>query len=448
MPTTAFYTLSYFSVTQGFVNVSQTVLDSDEGQSALKFAVSSSLSTKSLVNVSVVKVEIGTLGGRRYLSTASSTAVYSIFYSVTVETDDGDAVYQALKLQLISAVEHKNFTQYLHEAALSFNIPSLLFASVNTSSLSVSEPVVYSSHSPVPTASPSNINNVNDDSRRRTILGIVIGVGAPVAAGLFAPVFVNEKIIGTYGIITAALCTVILGLVLAWATDNDSSDALSSFGFLGRPDWESNPFAYHPLLMVAGYYLSVVLLSLGRAFVSERIYGMMSSVLFGTAATCFVIGCCAVVKRLHVSGAPSLTSLHSWLGIVSAVCFLACVAGRLVELTGAVPAETTPESFEGKYGSKVDILQLSADLVTLAVTTLTILTGISMQVGQCYYVDASYGTDADPAAHYAALPTACKISFGLGILVIVASVVTATVVINSKQWSTPKPVTNRGVECM
>jgi hypothetical protein len=449
-PTSAYYTLSYFIVSQVFANVSQSVFETSEGQSALNYAVS-----MSLANVSQTEVRFHSHSpasetwsqGRADVMIASNVGNayvnYSVYFATTSASADTEGIYVALKTVLFASFDNNVFLSNLHDAADIYSVEALNYCDVSSSTASASAPVVLSSHTPAPSRTPTDPTTITDSSRRRTVLGIVIGIGGPILAGVFLSPVTSEKVIGAYSTLSACMVAVVLALVLAWATNNDvgATTTLASYYFLGRPDWDNSVFSYHPLFMVGGFYFTIVLALLSRAVMPFRLSVVTQVLTYAAAIACLVVGIMAIVKFKHDAKSPSLTTLHSWLGIICICCFAAVIICNFVVAPvfkiSAVPVSAAGGDTACASNPNFGLLQGALELLTLGMTTLTILTGLTMQIGQCNYVNlASYGSDPNPAENYSHLPTACKIVFGLGVCVIVTSILVATVVIYRNQWST------------
>jgi hypothetical protein len=204
--------------------------------------------------------------------------------------------------------------------------------------------------------------------------------------------------------------------------------------------------------MVAGFYFTIVLAILSKTTLPKPLSTVSQAFCFAAAVACLVAGIMAIVKVLHHSKTPSLTTLHSWIAIICIGCFTGTLATKyvatpIVKLHTRDPepdTEVQQASFCFRLRIRLPVVQLALELLTLGTLTLTILTGITMRVGQCTYVNlASYGSDPNPAQHYPHLPTACKIAFGIGICVIVTSLLVATVAIYRTQWSVSIPTRKR-----
>jgi hypothetical protein len=330
-------------------------------------------------------------------------------------------------------------------------------APVEPSSSPTPLPTTASMPTVTPTTEPT-VQSFSDGNRRKVAIGVAFAVGGPLAGGLFAPYVAGQMVVAMYTISCVVLGMIACGLVAAWATDNDvapvingqfaphasNAEEIASYGFLGRPDWTTNPFAYHPVLMVAGFYLSLIFALLVKTVFPQTV-SRVPQIIFNTVAViCLLVGLGAITKYRYVSYTPRLTSLHSWLGIASCVCltgyvFVACLPVSRATQTLLNNARRGSYGYQDALNSQVvdhrmRVVRLTLEVVLIFVVTLTILTGISIKMGQCYYINTDYGSDPNPALHYDALPTACKLSFGVGILTVIISLLASVVVIYKSSW--------------
>jgi hypothetical protein len=209
-----------------------------------------------------------------------------------------------------------------------------------------------------------------------------------------------------------------LALISAWAT------AGSSKGYLGIPSWQDNLFAWHPVLMVAGFFFCQV--------IANNILILMDtapshSLLWSIAAFCCMIaGLCAIVKYKFDLNQPSLISLHSWIGLSAIIMFLVSLSFQIILrwIKGATStlADDSLKNTALNYKTFVFITMIS-----FCLTGVTILTGISNQLGQsgCSYATTSV---SGKEGHYDHLSSACRIANGLGIMCIIASICTVIVI--------------------
>ena len=244
-----------------------------------------------------------------------------------------------------------------------------------------------------------------------------------------------------------AVATVVL--VSVWA-------AYDSPGFLYVPNWSTNIFSWHPLLMTAGFYFSQIMgfVSLTLlpskntqccAFDNPRsqpasiactpwtINAASLARGFWEAAGCatLVAGLIAVFAYSNGNNLPNLTQLHSWLGIMTSVLYFANFVVTVISIV-------LPAGFLGNlwgdlvYGTNSDILRVSFEsfhralaTFSLMMSVVAVLSGIVQYQGLsgCYFTPYPYSLpspDVNPALHYAALPNGCKVSNGLGIVVVLA----------------------------
>jgi len=238
-------------------------------------------------------------------------------------------------------------------------------------------------------------------------------------------------------------------LVSVWA-------AYDSPGFLYIPNWSTNIFSWHPLLMTAGFYFSQIVGFLSMTLLPSKniqlcTFDSPRSQPTSIACTPWTInaaslargfweaaGCSTLVSGLIVvfaysngNNLPNLTQLHSWLGIMTSILFFANFVVTIISIV-------LPEGFLGNlwgdivYSTNSDILRTSFEAFHRALATfalmmsvVTILSGIVQYQGLsgCYntsYLYSLSSQDVNPALHYATLPNGCKVSNGLGVVVVLA----------------------------
>ena len=77
-----------------------------------------------------------------------------------------------------------------------------------------------------------------------------------------------------------------------------------------------------PILMVGGFFFGQVLAINTWSIIPDHVTAKILHVLWQTtAACCMIAGLTAVVKDQFVNKAPSLTSMHSWIGICGVAMF-------------------------------------------------------------------------------------------------------------------------------
>jgi len=216
----------------------------------------------------------------------------------------------------------------------------------------------------------------------------------------------------------AQLCsTAAVILVCIWTVGGDSSQV-----FIGSINWTDKIFGWHPILMTVGMIfcsvqgmLSYRSLPLGKK-VNKSVHGLWLT----AGIICSSIGLYAIFSahshpKEDGTYYPNLASMHSWIGLAAFVLF----AQNYILGIGHFLFSFFSAGFKALYLPKHKIFGISA----LIVASVAFCTGISEFNGyQCEYVNTS--VDTNPASHYLDLPLGCRVSQGLGIVVIV-SVLTA-----------------------
>jgi hypothetical protein len=236
-----------------------------------------------------------------------------------------------------------------------------------------------------------------------------------------------------------AICCGLAALICVsiWAKDPHPEAATSYTNtYLGEPKWENEYFpAYHPVLMVAGFYFAQVLGICMWSIIPEYSIAKLAHVCFMLAAIgTMIAGLYAVVSYEQKVYIPSLTSMHSWVGVMTIIIFGCQVVGGMV--LGTL-ASMGPVSDTVKH---LAMIHRGFGLTALFMTTVAILTGIQNYLmgptsygtgtgftGTCGYVfndDYDDNYNKNPAAHFLKLPPGCRLAYGIGILVILGTMLT------------------------
>ena len=196
----------------------------------------------------------------------------------------------------------------------------------------------------VPTVLPSNnlipfetVGNLNQNNNLSLDLAVGLIVGTLGALGLFLSVafYLRSLRSGKIGWIaflfrlpvssvSALLLTcAAIGLVSAWA-QNGNTDRETETGFLGTPNWRDNTLAWHVLLMVGGFFCAQVVAVCCWSAVPPPSHPTpcslpkaMHGLLQVAAMSAMIAGLYAIVRHMFESKAPSLTTMHSWVGVAS-----------------------------------------------------------------------------------------------------------------------------------
>jgi cytochrome b-561 len=130
-----------------------------------------------------------------------------------------------------------------------------------------------------------------------------------------------------------------IGLVSAWA-QNGNTDRET--GFLGTPNWRDNTLAWHVLLMVGGFFCAQVAAVCCWSLIPSpsqptpcSLPKAMHGLLQVAAMSAMIAGLYAIVRHMFQSKAPSLTTMHSWVGVASIAVYGVAMlwgAGTVIDL--------------------------------------------------------------------------------------------------------------------
>lgn len=212
-------------------------------------------------------------------------------------------------------------------------------------------------------------------------------------------------------LLLAAIC---IGLVSNWAKEPTTADG----GFLGIPSWETNIFAWHPILMTAGFYCAQIFAICAWSFWSDHYSAKLCHVFFQIAGLASMIaGLWAVVKYKLDGEMAGFVSMHSWVGIaaISMYGFNFAWGSVMALLTRFHPNSIFRKVYNLKEHHK------TIGLMALWMTTMSVLTGIMDQIS-CYVSLPPGAQDYDPAMYYTDLSESCKVANGLGVVVMVSTI--------------------------
>lgn len=250
-----------------------------------------------------------------------------------------------------------------------------------------------------PSAAPTF--STQDDTNLSGILLVLIFAGGIFTVGLtYNYAMQTTQAISFKGFIMQLLCLyaiiltlLSLSLMLQWASNNNTT---LDTGFLGEPSYSSNIFAYHPLLMVVGFFLFQVFAVLSWYIVPSYTMSKISHFLLHTAAlVCMGQSINCIRKAALEYTFPSAVTLHSWVGISCVTIFLFnYIYGLYMAFHRmAASADTKPGFLQacvqtdlGQYLSRhmrqyINWFKLYHKLsgcVVLVFTAMSIITGISI----------------------------------------------------------------------
>ncbi|EJK48515.1 hypothetical protein THAOC_32677 [Thalassiosira oceanica] len=260
----------------------------------------------------------------------------------------------------------------------------------------------------------------------------LVGYGTAAAASTIAESSSLQKLQKSSSIISLMLSPIAIILVSVWAAE------------LGGVSWKegesSKVFNWHPILMICAFSLMNVATLVFRITdtssyqtrldtnstssaehkskkrVAKTIHGSVWSISFILG----IVAMMAVVKSHNdaISGyIANLYSLHSWVGVLVMTLYTLQLMVGLLSFGG----------FRNRLTNSPAILEIhkfSGSLLHILIT-VTILLGLQEKEG---FISCSYSVDsADtmPFLHLGDIPSSCKISHGLGIVVLLIGILTS-----------------------
>jgi hypothetical protein len=204
-------------------------------------------------------------------------------------------------------------------------------------------------------------------------------------------------------------------LVSKWAKENDYSSSDGDTNYLGSLDWKRNIFAWHPVLMVGGFFVAQILAPAMWVIFPEshRLYAKGLHVLLQTGGVVTVaLGLYAATAAKSATSSPHIVSLHSWIGVAAIASFL------LNYIFGAIMRQLSMTVAVGK-GIMLVQTHRKVGMIVLGVTVASILTGISSMLpqGVCNYTNSVDGIE-NSLENYMNIPLSCRLANGLGLLVV------------------------------
>lgn len=221
-----------------------------------------------------------------------------------------------------------------------------------------------------------------------------------------------QKITGALAIFTAIVAT---AMTIAWADKHDADKK-----YLGGLNWDEKVFNWHPVLMVTGmvFFLACSLVSYRVMGFSKNVQKIVHGIMHTGAIICILTGLAAVVTSHNYTNhnnkgtySPNLYSMHSLIGMSAIVLYLTNYI--LGILNFALP------------GSNMNIAKafkphhIFFGICTLFVGAMAIESGIaelSTKLGCTYHVTSG---DWNPADNYHRLSAGCRLSNGIGIIVLI-----------------------------
>jgi cytochrome b-561 len=200
-------------------------------------------------------------------------------------------------------------------------------------------------------------------------------------------------------------------LVAIWV----NQDAMGGGGL----SWDSGSklvFNWHPVMMIIAFaFMTMASLSFRMKIYSSdrKILKTLHGIKWAVAAICATVGLNAVFRSHNEAFPPiaNLYSLHSWIGVSTIVLyFYQLSSGTLffgMSLLSSSQQRARMLTFHRFLGPCIYLI-----------TGTTILLGIQEKEG---FVGCSYQVttpDYNPLVHYFDIPMACRISHGLGLVIL------------------------------
>lgn len=210
--------------------------------------------------------------------------------------------------------------------------------------------------------------------------------------------FLDAKIIFSMSSLFAALAATVM--VSFWASSNEG-------GYLGKLDFSKTIFALHPIMMVGGFLFSqIAACELWHLTKSSSIFSIFQTL----SATSLAVGL-IIAFRSHTEEKAHLTSLHSWYGMATSSLYI-------LNLFIAIAKMLLKKLHKKLVLKFLHSIHPFIGILSIAATVISISTGIVSYLGDEFCSIPAFGWN--PLHEYEALPDACKLANGLGIVVITA----------------------------
>lgn len=309
---------------------------------------------------------------------------------------------------------------------------TMAYTSVSGSVLSISPSftfeVVGIAVSGKPVTAPTIDNSVNQTERMGLSIGLTISLvfvgialfflstSYTLSTITFSAILQDDNFISNFFFVSALIALAItISLTLAWAT-NSGQGAL---GYLGSPDWMSNPLSYHVIFMITLVFTFQLFFYIFGPFLLKReksIYLDIFQVFATIGAICGLYA--AFIDENPIGSGEyedSLTTMHSWIGIAALILIFGSFFWfSILRLTGDFGPLFVHDWMN--YASWVSTI---LPMMAIWLTVLAIGTGISDFLGQgtCYPTGQSgvidYSNPSTPVYPY--IPEGCKLGNGVGI---------------------------------
>jgi hypothetical protein len=231
---------------------------------------------------------------------------------------------------------------------------------------------------------------------------------APVAPAVPAPQPDNSdnmQVARIHAALAVASCVLTVALGVAWM-DADPAVELKT--------------KKHILLSSCGFYASQVLaMMIWTLWPGARDYAKLLHIVFQTLALCSVFaGIGFIVEHKKASKGSSMTTMHSWVGVMAVVMF------ALNYFWGFIMAGLTMYWPEAPVRKMANLLSMhrALGLIAFGLAAISVVTGINNHIGpRCTNLAYGVSADANPADHFGDIPVECRMAYGMGITTLLAA---------------------------
>jgi hypothetical protein len=173
------------------------------------------------------------------------------------------------------------------------------------------------------------------------------------------------------------------------------------------------------------FYGQVLAISMWSLIPNHDLAKILHVLLNLAAVGCLIAGLRAVVDYEHYNNLPALTSMHSWLGVMTSTIFGMQLIGGFVLGAG------TAGGADIATMKPIAMMHRAMGVISVSFTAVTILSGIQNHlvgprgnngttfIGYCGFNVGGNSNDY-PASYYGRIPEACRIAYGLGVCVMLS----------------------------
>jgi cytochrome b-561 len=193
-------------------------------------------------------------------------------------------------------------------------------------------------------------------------------------------------------------------MICIWATEEDESE---NYG--GGLNWDEYVFNWHPVLMISGVMFSAgmgVTAFRLTAFLDHFMSKVIHSLFMIGAVVCFSIGMAAIWKSKDDRNQSNLSSLHTWIGLMTIILIGMNYLGGFFHFFLHVFPESITDMYLPfhKYIGKWSLIS----------GLVAVISGITYRFHGC---QRYRGYDENPAEHYLDIEAGCRLAYGVGVVV-------------------------------